>query len=74
MNNKLKKKKNRYEFYTCYRKKIKKKLKFARFKVGSGVRSGSGTGPGSFIPEADPDPHQNAADPKHCKKGNTNKT
>ena len=36
---------------TFYRKKIiRKKLEFARFLVGSG----SGTGPGSVIPEADP--------------------
>ena len=37
----------------------KKKLEFVRCRVGSGSaipRSGS----------ADPDPHQNEADPKHC--------
>ena len=25
-----------------------------------------GSGSGSIIPEADPDPHQNDTDPKHC--------
>ena len=36
--------------------------------VGSGVGVGSGsTIPGSV--SADPDPHQNEADPKHCKFG-----
>ena len=40
------KKKHRYEFCIFYRKNWK--------WVGSRVGSGSGTGPGSVIPEADP--------------------
>ena len=44
---------------------IRRKLEFVRFDVGSGVRSGS-TFPGSG--SADPDLHQNEADPKHWEK------
>ena len=40
-----------------YTEKTKKK------KIG--ICSGSRTGPGSIIPDADPDPHQNDTDPKH---------
>ena len=42
-------------------KSKKKKLEFVRFYVGSGY-----TIPGSA--SADPDPHQNEADPKHREK------
>ena len=61
MNNKLinKPKKHRYEYYISYRKKWRKKNGICSI-VGSGVWSGSGS--------ADPDPHQNEADPKHCYK------
>ena len=57
--------------------KITKKNIFMSFKPfteknnknKNGICSGSISGPGSgsVIPEADPDPHQNETDSKHCK-------
>ena len=55
MNNKLKKNIVRSFIGTFYRKKLRRK-NWNLF--GSGV--------GSIFSEADPDPHQNEADPKQC--------
>ena len=53
------KKKHRFEYYILYRKKLRKKNKNFRLKVGTGsIIPGSGS--------ADPDPHQKDVDPKHC--------
>ena len=50
-------KKHRCELYTFYRKKIRIEIQNLNLLVGSGT--------GTVFSEADPDPHQNEADPKH---------